>query len=210
MSSVIRVLIVDDHDMLREGLASFLRAKPDLELIGEASTGAEAIALAGELQPDVLLIDLLMPETDGVTAIRDIHTNYPDIRIIALSSFSEARLVKSAIEAGAHSYLLKNVSADTLAESIRIANVGIAALSPEIAPTVMSTSTEDTDMNLTNREWDVLHLMIEGFSNAEIAYRLSISKFTVKNHVSNILSKLNVSSRTEAVRVALQSNSATI
>lgn len=210
MSSVIRVLIVDDHDMLREGLASFLRAKPDLELIGEASTGAEAVELATQLQPDVILMDLLMPDKDGVTAIKEIHANFPDIRIIALSSFSETRLVKSAIEAGARSYLLKNVSADTLAESIRIAHAGIAAFSPEIAPGVLSPPSDESDMNLTAREWDVLNLMIEGFSNAEIAYRLSISKFTVKNHVSNILSKLNVSSRTEAVRVALQSNSALI
>lgn len=205
MSKKIRVLICDDHDMLREGLAVFLRASKDLELVGEASTGAEAIKLCQELSPDVILMDLLMPEVDGVAAIKEIRAGDSNAKVIALSSFSDSKLVRSAVEAGATSYLLKNVSAETLAESIRIANSGVATFSPEITQNLLSTPV-DSDIQLTNRESEVLALMIEGYSNAEIAFQLSISKFTIKNHVSSILSKLNVSSRTEAVRVAIQND----
>ena len=205
MSKKIRVLICDDHDMLREGLAVFIRASKDLELVGEASTGVEAINLSQELSPDVILMDLLMPELDGVSAIKKILEKDSNVRVIALSSFSDSKLVRSAVQAGATSYLLKNVSAETLAESIRIAYSGVATFSPEITQNLLSTPVE-SDIQLTNRESEVLALMIEGYSNAEIAFQLSISKFTIKNHVSSILSKLSVSSRTEAVRVAIQND----
>ncbi|MEM7336914.1 MAG: response regulator transcription factor [Chloroflexota bacterium] len=205
MSKKIRVLICDDHDMLREGLAVFLKTSNDLELVGEASSGTEAIALCAELAPDVVLMDLLMPEVDGVAAIKKILEQDPNAKVIALSSFSENKLVRAAIEAGAMSYLLKNVSAETLAESIRIAYSGVATFSPEITQNLLMKPSE-SNIQLTNRESEVLALMIEGYSNAEIAFQLSISKFTIKNHVSSILSKLNVSSRTEAVRVAIQND----
>jgi NarL family two-component system response regulator LiaR len=202
----IRVLIADDHDMLREGIGSFLQVSEGLELIGEAASGAEAIQLCEELEPDVILMDLVMPELDGVTAIRHIHKKWPKICIIALSSFAENKLVKDALDAGATGYLLKNISAEKLAESIRLAHAGISILSPEITSNLLSAPEQPRDFDLTAREQDVLSLVVEGFSNAEIAYNLKISKFTVKNHVSNLLAKLGVSSRTEAVKVAMQNN----
>ena len=203
----IRVFIVDDHDMLREGLASFLRAYPDLKMVGEAASGSEAIRLCRDLQPDVVLMDLMMPEMDGVTAIQTIHQELPRIRFIALSSFSDDKLVKSALRAGATGYLLKNVPAARLAEAIRATHTGLPILSPEITlsfsekaePLVMPPGNE-----LTSRETEVLNLMIAGLSNAEIGMQLKISPFTVKNHVSSVLVKMGVSSRTEAVSQALQ------
>jgi two-component system, NarL family, response regulator LiaR len=206
-AKAIQVLIVDDHDMLREGLASFLRAFPDLNMIGEASSGIEAMRLCRDLHPDVVLIDLIMPEMDGVTAIQAIHQDLPDIHIIALSSFSNDDLVKSALRAGANGYLLKNVTADLLAQAIRSSHAGLPVLSPEIALTFLEKHdmpNTPTGNHLTNREKEVLDLMITGFSNAEIGHHLNISTFTVKNHVSNILVKMGVTSRTEAVSQALQ------
>ncbi len=205
----INVLIVDDHDMLREGLASFLRAFPDLKMLGEASNGHEAIRLCRELKPDVVLIDLIMPEVDGVTAIQIIHQEIPEIHIIALSSFNDDGLVKDALRAGATGYLLKNVSANRLAEAIRATHAGLPTLSPEIAQTILhkhDSPAAPTGNKLSEREKEVLNLIISGLSNAEIGQQLNISTYTVKNHVSNILVKMNVSSRTEAVSQALQQN----
>lgn len=208
--SPINVLIVDDHDMLREGLASFLRAFPDLKMVGEAANGHEAIRLCRELKPDVALIDLIMPEIDGTTAIRIIHEENPEIHIIALSSFNDGTLVKDAIRAGATGYLLKNVMASRLAEAIRAAHSGLPTLSPEIAQTMIHKVDSPKALNgnnLSARENEVLNLLINGLSNAEIARQLNITTSTVKNHVSNVLVKMNVSSRTEAVSKALnQSN----
>ena len=206
MTEPIRVLIVDDHDMLRKGLASFLYAVPDLELIGEASSGSEAIELCAEKEPDVVLMDLVMPEMDGVTAIQHIHKRQPEIQIIVLSSFAEHDLIKSAMKAGALGYILKNVPSEKLAEAIRMAHTGIAPFSPEVTLNLFRPTTPSTRFKLTKREQEVLTLLVDGFSNAEIAYRLSISQFTVKNHVSNILTKLSVDSRTDAVRIAIQNN----
>jgi NarL family two-component system response regulator LiaR len=206
-SNPIKVLIVDDHDMLREGLTSFLRAFPDLKMVGEAASGIEAMRLCHDLHPDVVLIDLIMPEMDGVTAIQTIHQDLPDIHIIALSSFNDDELVKSALRAGANGYLLKNVTADRLAQAIRSSHAGLPVLSPEIALTFFERHDSQvipTGNHLTNREKEVLNLMITGFSNAEIGQHLNISTFTVKNHVSNILVKMSVTSRTEAVSQALQ------
>jgi len=203
----IRVLIVDDHDMLREGLASFLRAYPDLEMVGEASSGNEAIRLCRDLQPNVVLMDLIMPEMDGVTAIQIIHQEFSNIKIIALSSFSEDKLVKSALRAGATGYLLKNVPATRLAEAIRATNAGLPTLSPEITQSFSEKSESPsmpTGNELTPRESEVLKLIIGGLSNAEIGLQLNISTYTVKNHVSSILVKMGVSSRTEAVSQVLQ------
>lgn len=204
MSEKIKIVIADDHDMLRKGISAFLDTNPDFELVGEATTGKEAVDLCEAFDPDVVLMDLLMPEMDGVTAIRHIKSHYPKMQVIALSSFSERELIESALEAGASSYLLKNVSADKLAESIRFAHEGMSTMSPEITPILFQKDAQQTDFNLTNRELEVLALLVDGYTNAEIAFRLKISKFTVKNHVSNILTKLGVASRTEAVRVTIK------
>lgn len=198
----IRVLIVDDHDMLREGLSTFLRAFPDMRLVGEAANGAEAVQRCRELAPDVVLMDLIMPEMDGVAAIRAINAAPSRPAIIALSSFGEEQLVRAALEAGARSYLLKNVSAESLAEAIRLARAGISSLSPE-ASGALAGRPEPTP-ELTPREREILRLLIDGDTNAEIAARLGLSLYTVKNHVRNLLGKLGVSSRTEAVSLALQ------
>lgn len=201
----IRVLIVDDHDMLREGLTMFLKAFPDMEMVGEAANGQEAIDLCRALSPDVVLMDLVMPEMDGVTAIRAIHATMPKTAVIALSSFGEERLVRSALEAGAVSYLLKNVSAESLADSIRLARAGISTLSAEAsAALVIGQREAKSDDSLTPREREILTLLIDGHTNAEIAARLGLSLYTVKNHVRNLLAKLDVGNRTEAVSLALQ------
>jgi NarL family two-component system response regulator LiaR len=204
----IRVLIVDDHDMLREGLTSFLKAYPEFELVGEASSGKEAIDLCLRLEPDVVLMDLLMPEMDGITAIRHIHRTQPTIRLIALSSFGEEELIKGALEAGATSYLLKNVSAQELADAIRSTYLGLQTFSPEVASSllrVMQTPNKETLLEpLTSRERQILELMVAGLNNHAIAEKLNISKFTVKNHISNILGKLGVKNRLEAVRIAIE------
>ncbi|RME69751.1 MAG: DNA-binding response regulator [Chloroflexi bacterium] len=204
----IRVLIVDDHDMLREGLHAFLKAFPDLQLVGEAASGVEAVRLCRELNPDVVLMDLVMPEMDGVTAIRLIHQAQPAVKIIALSSFGEDELVWSALNAGATSYLLKNISADRLAKAIRATRAGLPTLAPEVTHALVDGDVQSFSpaAELTPRELEVLQLLVEGLTNTAIAQRLNLSKFTVKNHVSSILSKLGVASRTEAVSLALKHN----
>ena len=207
----IRVLIVDDHDMLCEGLAAFLNGFPDLVMVGEASSGVEGIRLCQELQPDVVLMDLVMPEMDGVTAIKAIHEAQPEVKIIALSSFSEDKLVRTALMAGATSYLLKNVSADRLADAIRATHTGLPTLSPEVKSILLELEPPGSPSSpalepLTPRELEVLVCMAAGLTNAEIAQRLGISQYTIKGHVSNILGKLGVNSRTEAVAYALRNN----
>jgi two-component system, NarL family, response regulator LiaR len=204
----IRVLIVDDHDMLREGLHSFIRSFDDLELVGEASTGAEAVEICNNVHPDVILMDLVMPEMDGPTAIAIIHHNLPEIRILALSSFGDETLVKNALRNGAIGYLLKNVSAAHLADAIRHAADGLPTLAPEITQQLIEGATSESKSNfqLTHREAEVLALVVEGFSNSKISEKLCISLYTVKNHVSSILAKMGVKSRTEAVSLAIKNN----
>ena len=205
MKTPIRVLIVDDHDMLREGLATFLKAFPDMEMVGEAANGLEAVERCRELSPDVVLMDLVMPEMDGVAAIKAIHAERPGTAIIALSSFGEERLVRSALESGALSYLLKNVSAESLSEAIRLACAGISSLSPEASAAVVRGHESPAPLDdLTPREREILRLLVDGRTNAEIAAHLGLSLYTVKNHVRNLLGKLGVGSRTEAVSLALQ------
>lgn len=206
----IRVMLVDDHAVVRSGLSAFLIAYDDLELVGEAADGQEAISLCHRIQPDVILMDLVMPRMDGATAIKAIREQYPAIQIIALTSFKEDDLVQSALKAGAIGYLLKNVSSDELARAIRAAAKGRPTLAPEAAEalihTARSAGAPAPGHDLTDREREVLALMVEGLNNTEISDKLIVSKSTVKFHVSNILSKLHVSSRTEAVAMALQKN----
>ncbi len=205
-STPIRVILVDDHDMVRRGLAVFLQAFDDLQLVGEAANGTEALHLCAECQPDVVLMDLIMPEMDGVTATRAIRQRHPDIRVIALTSFKDEELVEAALQAGAISYLLKNVSINELAEAIRAAMSGRPILAPEATQALINVATQPPSpgQDLTQREREVLALMVEGLNNPEIAQQLNVSRSTVKTHVSNILSKLGVTSRLEAVRLALQ------
>jgi NarL family two-component system response regulator LiaR len=202
----IRLLIVDDHPVVRSGLSAFLLAFDDLELVGEAGGGAEALRLCGQVKPDVVLMDLVMPEMDGVAATRAIHRAYPDIQIIALTSFKEEDLVQRALQAGAISYLLKNVSADNLIEAIHLAHAGRSTLAQEATQALVHAAAHPAAPggNLTLREREVLALMALGLGNREIAERLVISTSTAKFHVSSILSKLGAADRTEAVAMAFQ------
>ncbi len=213
-SNVIRVMIVDDHSMVRRGLATILKVRTDLELVAEASSGHEALELCQEFRPDVVLMDLVMPEMSGAEATQLILDQCPGTQVIALTSFQEKELVREALQAGAISYLLKNVSAENLAAAIREAHSGRSTLAPEAiqaliqadipAPVFGEEAAED--FGLTPREREVLALMVEGLNNPEIAERLVVSRSTAKAHVSNILSKLGVSNRGEAIAMAIQYN----
>ncbi len=202
----IRIVIVDDHGMVRKGLSAFLRNKPDLEVVGEARDGQEAVEQCERLQPDVVLMDLVMPKLNGVASTRRIHQQWPEIRVVALTSFEEKELVQDALQAGAISYLLKNVTGDDLASAIRAACMGQATLSPEAVQALIRPPSEESPPGgeLTRREQEVLALMTKGLNNPEIADRMCVSRSTVKVHVSNVLAKLGVSNRAEAISVALQ------
>ena len=204
----IRVMLVDDHTMVRWGLATFLLVFDDFILVGEAESGRTAVDLCAKVLPDVVLMDMAMPDMDGVTATRLIHQQFPQVRIIALTSFKEGKLIRDALEAGAIGYLLKDVSADELAQAIRAAHSGRATLSPEAEQSLVKTANQPPTpgLDLTGRERAVLALMVEGLNNTQIAGRLTISLSTVKSHVSNILSKLGAASRTEAVTLALRNH----
>jgi NarL family two-component system response regulator LiaR len=202
----IRVMIVDDHAVVRSGLSAFLMVFDDLEFVGEASSGEEAVRSCKKLNPDVVLMDLVMPGMDGAAATQAIRENCPDIQVIALTSFKEDNLVQRTLKAGAIGYLLKNVSADELVNAIRAAHAGRPTLAPEAAHVLIQASQKPRSIgdDLTTREREILSLLVAGLSNPDIAEQLVVSRSTVKFHVSSILSKLGVSSRTQAVTLALQ------
>ena len=203
----IRVIIVDDHAMLRRGLKFFLKGFDDLELVGEANSGPAALDLCAEVQPDVVIMDMVMPGMDGAQATQAIREQFPQVQVIALTSFQEEDLVQRALQAGAIGYLLKNVNADGLAHAIREAYAGRSTLAPEATEILIQATRQraaQPDYGLTEREQEVLALLVEGLSNAEISERLVITVATVKFHVRGILSKLGVSSRAEAIALAWQ------
>jgi NarL family two-component system response regulator LiaR len=198
-------MLVDDHTMVRRGLATFLKVYDDLLLVGEAADGQSAITLCAEILPDVILMDMALPIMDGPTATRTIKEENSHVQVLALTSFKEGELINKALEAGAIGYLLKDVSADQLAQAIRAAHAGRVTLSPDAAQALVQFANQPVvpGSDLTKREREVLALMIEGLNNTQIADNLYVSPSTIKSHVSNILSKLGVSSRTEAVALAL-------
>ena len=201
----VRVLVVDDHAVVRGGLRLFLLAFDDLELVGEANSGERALSKCADLQPDVVLMDLVMPGMGGVEAIRLLRQRHPHVQVIALTSFPEDELVQAALRAGAISFLLKTSAAGDLAAAIRAAAAGQPTLAPEATQALLRRAAAPAaGYDLTAREREVLGLLVEGLSNASIAERLGVSESTAKFHVSNVLGKLQVGSRAEAVSVALQ------
>jgi NarL family two-component system response regulator LiaR len=202
----IRVLLVDDHAMVRRGLATFLMVYEDLELVGEAADGRTAVQLCATLLPDVVLMDLVMPEMDGVATTRAIRQKFPTVQVIALTSFKEEERIQNVLQAGAIAYLLKDVSAEILAGAIREAHAGRATFSPQATQALIHAATQPPTVghDLTEREQEVLVLLVKGLNNTEIAVQLGVSPSTIKSHVSHVLAKLGVNGRTEAVVLAVR------
>ncbi len=201
----IRILIADDHSVVRQGLCMFLGLDRELEVIGEARNGAEALRLAHELKPDVVLMDLLMPVMDGISAIDAIRRELPDTEVIALTSVLEDASVIGAVRAGAIGYLLKDTQAEELCRAIKAAAAGQVQLSPQAATRLIrELRAPENPETLSDREIEVLRVLARGGSNKDIARELSISEKTVKSHISNILAKLGVPSRTQAALYALR------
>lgn len=208
MPEKIRVLIADDHAVVRQGLRAFLEVQDDIEVVGEASDGAEAVRLARSLSVDVVLMDVVMPRVDGIEAIRQIQASGPGPRVIVLTSFADEQKVFAAVRAGASGYLLKDVRPQELAEGIRTVMRGDALLSPPVAAKLMQEFAQDARpaaaQTLTEREMEVLRLIARGRSNKEIALDLGVAEKTVKTHVSNILGKLQLADRTQAALYAVR------
>jgi NarL family two-component system response regulator YdfI len=204
---VIRILIADDHEVVREGLRAILQTDPEVELVGEAADGSEAVRLAAELKPDIVLMDLSMPGVGGIEAIEQIKELELPLEIVILTTYAEDELIVRGLRAGARGYLLKDAGRNALFDSIRAAHRGELLLPPSVAERVMSHLEQPKSTKppvLTDRELEVLALMAEGAANKQIAGRLEIAERTVKAHVTSILMKLEVASRTEAVAVALR------
>ncbi|MBZ0296561.1 MAG: response regulator transcription factor [Anaerolineae bacterium] len=205
-SQPIRVVLVDDHSMVRKGLVVLLEEYEDLEVIDEVGDGQAAVDVCRQDCPDVVLMDMIMPRMDGLTALKLIRESCPQTQVIALTSYSDEDTVQEALKAGAIGYLMKNITGDELAEAIRRAHEGQSTLAPEATQILIRATTRPPALghDLTDREREVLALMIDGLNNREIADRLVISSSTVKNHVSSILSKLETTSRTQAVALAVE------
>lgn len=208
MAETIRVLIVDDHALVRQGLMMFLGSCSDIEVVGQATNGQEAVEQCAALKPDVVLMDLMMPELDGIAATRAILHSNPKIRIIALTSFKEDERIYTAVKAGIVGYLLKDCTPDELAGAVRDVYAGKNTIPPEymLAALRAAENLNSLPFQLSEREHDVLRLIVRGFSNRQIAQNLTLGESTIKFHVSNILSKLGVATRAEAVAMAIQHN----
>jgi NarL family two-component system response regulator LiaR len=208
VAQMIRVVFVDDHEMVRIGVSSYLSAQPDIEVVGEAGDGAKGVELALELRPDVILMDLVMKEMDGIEATRRIIEAWPEAKIIIVTSFLDDEKVYPALEAGATSYMLKTSKASEIANAVRATYQGQSVLEPEVTGKMMvkmrQKSTQLPHEELTSRELEILLLMAQGKTNQDIADELFIALKTVKTHVSNILSKLQVQDRTQAVIYAFK------
>lgn len=201
----IKVMIVDDHELVRIGLRTMFDVYDEFEVVAEASTGKQGVEFCQKYEPDVILMDLVMPDMDGAQAIKTIISNHPKVKILALTSFGRPELIRDALQSGAKGYLLKNVSADMLIRAIYDVLDGQTSLAPEVTDSLVKTFTSATRPNykLTEREQEILKLMSSGLSNPEIAKELVLSLSTVKTHVSNILAKLDVNSRIDAIKVAI-------
>ena len=202
----IKVMVVDDHPLVRHGIKTVLEAYDDILMVAEAENGKEAIEMCEKYRPDVVLMDMIMPILDGAEATSHLINRWPDIKVIALTSFNDRDLIKKSLEAGAINYILKNISGAKLVKTIKDAYSGKSALSPYAIKVLLSElrETANEKIKLTKREKEILALIVEGLSNKGIAKRLFLSNSTVQFHVSNILSKLGVSKRTEAVYLALK------
>jgi NarL family two-component system response regulator LiaR len=207
-SKPIRVLVVDDHAVVREGLKTFLMGFDDIKFAGEAAGGEEAVRLCAQLQPDVVLMDMVMPGMNGAKATQAIREQYPQVQVVILTSFSEDDMVEKALQAGAISYLLKNVSADELADALRAAAANRPTLALEAARSLAHGAIHPPELghDLTKREREILPLLVEGLNNNQIAARLKVSRSTIRFHVSGILTKLGAASRTKAVALAVKHN----
>lgn len=204
MNAPIRLVIVDDHSVVREGLRAFLRLQDGIDVVGEASSADDAIRVAREAAPDVVLLDLVMPGGDGIGAIRGILEAAPPARVLVLTSFADDAQIFAAMSAGAAGYLLKDVDPQALADGIRDVHSGRPALHPSVAARLMRRAPGQPQPDITSREHDVLRLIVEGLANKQIAQRLGIGEKTVKTHVSRVLAKLGVEDRTQAAVLAIR------
>ncbi len=203
-ATTIRILLVDDHPVVRAGLSGLLSSQPDFEVVGEASNGLEALSLLEQTGADVALMDLRMPQMDGVTAIRQIRARFPKVQVLVLTTYDTDSEIVRAVEAGATGYLLKDVPREELFRAVRLCAKGEAVLSPPVAARLLGRMRGSSEDNLSMRELEVLSLVARGFSNKEIARKLKISEATVKTHLLHTFGKLGVDDRTAAVTVALE------
>lgn len=204
MSKAIRILIVDDHAVVRQGLRAFLQLQPDLAIVGEAADSDSAVRAAKKLAPDVVLLDLLLPGARGASVVAALRAAAPTARVLVLSSYADEAQVFAVLQAGAGGYLLKDVQPEALADALRQVHQGLSVLHPDVARRLTAPATSIPGADFTGRERDVLKLIAQGFANKEIAQRLFIAEATVKTHVSNILQKLGVADRTQAALYAVR------